>query len=73
MAMNMIRIMLTSQNSTLSTALLPAELVVKRTTLGADNRPQRITIHMVLHRTGANGAMQAQTIGFDDIIIRDSK
>jgi hypothetical protein len=71
--MDMIRIMLTSQNSTLSTALLPADLVVKRATLGADNRPERLTIHMVLHSAGANGAMQAQTIGFDDIIVRDTE
>jgi hypothetical protein len=71
--MDTIRIMLTSQNSTLPTTLFPTDLVVKRATLGADNRPQRFAIHIALHRTGANRAMQAQTIGFGNVIFRDAE
>lgn len=58
-----------AQNSALPTILIPAGFVIERTTTGTQDRNDRIAVNMLFHSPGTNGAMQAQSIGFDDVIL----
>ena len=60
-----------AQSSAFPAVLLPAGGMVQCLAVGADDRFQRTVIHIILDRTGADRAAEAQPVGFFNILGRD--